>query len=143
MKTIPTGGGTRLAGVSKLPSSQHVKWVLKQVGGLRGVLDRILKGEPSEEDKDILDIEITEEAINKAKEDISEGGYWSAEETSERFLDFAKALSGGDPEKAELLKDAFIEGYKMAEEIWGGELPELSQKTYDLTLEKFDDWMNE
>ena len=40
-------------------------------------------------------------------------------------------------------KDAFKKGFKQAEETWGGELPEISQKTYDAVLEKFDAWANE
>lgn len=113
---------------------------LKQAGGLRGVLDRILKGESVEGFE--LNIEVNEESIAQAKEDVAEGGYWSPEETSERFMDFAKALSGNNPEAADTLINAFKEGYAAAEEIWGGELPEISQKTYDLTLEKFDAWKN-
>ena len=36
------------------------------------------------------------------------------------------------------MKDAFIKGYKQAEKQWGGELPEISKKTYDAVMEKFD-----
>ncbi|PKM96394.1 MAG: hypothetical protein CVU84_01385 [Firmicutes bacterium HGW-Firmicutes-1] len=111
---------------------------LKQLGGLRGVLEKILSGEKIEG----LDIEITDETIQKAKEDIAPGGYWSPEKTSDRFLEFAKALSGDDPSKANMLLDAFKKGYKEAEKIWGGELPEISKKTYELTLEKFEAWSN-
>jgi len=114
---------------------------LKQAGGLRGVLEKILKGEKV--DGFELNIEVTDESIQKAQEDIAPGGYWSPEETSDRFMDFAKALSGGDKSKADILIDAFKEGYAMAEEIWGGELPEISQKTYDMTLEKFEAWKKE
>lgn len=111
---------------------------LKQLGGLRGALERILKGEKVEG----LDIQITEESIQKAQEDIGPGGYWSPEKTSDRFLEFAKALSGNDPSKAKLLTDAVKKGFKQAEEMWGGELPEISKKTYELTLKKFEDWAN-
>ncbi|MDA3846075.1 MAG: hypothetical protein PF505_05935 [Vallitaleaceae bacterium] len=114
---------------------------LKQAGGLRGVLEKLINGEKV--DGLDLDIEVTEESIQKAKDDVAPGGYWSPEETSTRFMDFAKALSGGDKSKADLLIDAFKEGYAMAQEIWGGELPEISQKTYDMTLEKFEAWKNE
>lgn len=79
----------------------------------------------------------------QAQEDISEDGYWGVEQTSERILDFAKALSGGDTSKAEMLKDAFIKGYKQAMGEWGKDLPEISQKTYDKVMEKFDKWVNE
>ncbi len=76
----------------------------------------------------------------QAQADIAEDGYWGVEQTSERILDFAKALSGGDPSKAEELKDAFIKGFKQATKTWGGELPEISQRTYDATIKKFEDW---
>lgn len=109
---------------------------IKQLGGLRGALEKVLNGEKVEG----LNIEVTEESIAKAQEDIAPGGYWSPEKTSDRFLEFAKALSGDDPSKSNLLIDAFKEGYKKAEEAWGGTLPDISKKTYDLTLKKFDEW---
>lgn len=111
---------------------------LKQLGGLRGVLEKLINGEKLEG----INLEITEESIQQAKADIAPDGYWSPEKTSDRFLEFAKALSGDDPSKANILIDAFKKGYKEAAKIWGGELPEISKKTYDLTLEKFDAWTN-
>ena len=48
-----------------------------------------------------------------------------------------------DPDKADEMLEAFKKGYKQAEEAWGGELPEISQKTYDAVLEKFDAWKKE
>ena len=62
---------------------------------------------------------------------------------SERILSFAMALTGGDPDKIEDMKDAFIKGFKEATKAWGKELPELSQKTYDKVMEKFDAWAND
>ena len=40
------------------------------------------------------------------------------------------------------MKNAFLKGYEQAEETWGGKLPEISQKTYDAVLAKFDKLMN-
>ena len=79
----------------------------------------------------------------QAQADIAEDGYWGVEQTSDRIVDFAKALSGGDPDKIEELKSAFLKGFKQAEETWGGKLPEISKRTYDAVLEKFDAWANE
>ena len=79
----------------------------------------------------------------QAQADIAEDGYWGVEQTSDRIVDFAKALTGGDPDKIEEMKDAFKKGFKQAEEMWGGELPEISQKTYDAVFEKFDAWAAE
>lgn len=109
--------------------------LLKQLGGLRGIIEKLISGEKVDSN-----FEVTPESIQKAQEDVAAGGYWSPESTSDRFLEFAKALSGDDPAKADILLDAFKNGYKQAEELWGGALPDISKKTYDMTLEKFDDW---
>jgi len=79
----------------------------------------------------------------QAQADIAEDGYWGVEQTSDRIVDFAKALSGGDPDKADEMLEAFKEGFKQATEAWGDELPEISQKTYDAVLEKIEAWKNE
>ena len=79
----------------------------------------------------------------QAQADIAEDGYWGVNQTSDRIVDFAKALTGGDPNKIEEMREAFKKGFKQAEEKWGGELPEISQKTYDAVLEKFDAWAAE
>ncbi len=75
----------------------------------------------------------------QAQADIAEDGYWGVEQTSDRIIDFATALTGGDPDKIEEMREAFKQGYKQAEEQWGGELPEISQKTYDAVMKKFDE----
>lgn len=113
------------------------KGTLRQLGGFRGFVERFRAGEIEAVE---VDFEVTEEAVAKAQQEIGPDGYWGAEQTSDRFLEFAQALSGGDPAKADLLLDAVKEGYKQAEEIWGGELPELSQKTLDMTIKKFEAW---
>ena len=79
----------------------------------------------------------------QAQADIAEDGYWGVEQTSDRIIDFAKALTGGDPDKIEEMKEAFEKGFKQAEKTWGGELPEISKKTYDAVFEKFDAWAAE
>ena len=89
------------------------------------------------------DYTVTEAAKLQAQEDISEDGYWGVEKTSERILDFAKALSGGDVSKADMLLDAFKKGYEEATGAWGKELPEISKKTYEAVEEKFAAWKAE
>ena len=88
--------------------------------------------------------EIVVDAATKAQaqEDVSEDGYWGVKQTSERILDFAKALTGGDPSKIDEMKAAFEKGFKAAEKLWGGELPEISQKTYDAVMKGFEEWKN-
>lgn len=74
----------------------------------------------------------------QAQADIAEDGYWGVNQTSDRIIQFATALTGGDPNKIEEMREAFKNGFKQAEETWGGSLPEISQKTYDAVMEKFD-----
>lgn len=93
----------------------------------------------------ILDGSITvdEATAKQAAEDISEDGYWGVKQTSERILDFAKALSGGDASKAEELRSAVEKGFKEAAKLWGGDLPEISQQTHDAVMKGFDQWVKE
>ncbi len=83
------------------------------------------------------------QTIAQAKEDVSEDGYWGVKQTSERILDFAKALSGGDSSKIDTLTDAIKKGFKQAEKLWGGELPEISGQTYDAVMQGIEDWKKE
>ena len=75
----------------------------------------------------------------QAQADIAEDGYWGVSQTSQRILDFATALTGGDPDKIEEMRSAFKKGFAQAEKQWGGSLPDISQKTYDAVMKGFDD----
>ena len=86
------------------------------------------------------DFTVDEATRAQAQADIADDGYWGVDQTSDRILDFAKALSGNDPEKADLLLDAFKKGFKEATKSWGQDLPDISQRTYDAVVEKFNKW---
>ncbi len=75
----------------------------------------------------------------QAQADIAEDGYWGVKQTSDRIIQFATALTGGDPDKVEEMRSAFEKGFKQAEKTWGGKLPDISQQTYDAVMQKFDD----
>lgn len=79
----------------------------------------------------------------QAQADVAEDGYWGVKQTSDRIFDFAKALSGGSKEKMEEMLGAFKKGFEQATKTWGRELPEISQRTYDAVLEKFQNYMDE
>lgn len=89
------------------------------------------------------DFTVDAETKAQAEADIAEDGYWGVNQTSDRILDFAKALTGGDPAKLEEMREAFKKGFEQATKTWGDTLPEISQKTYDAVMSKFDDWANE
>ncbi len=88
------------------------------------------------------DFTVTPEVKAQAEADIAEDGYWGVEQTSDRILDFAKALSGGNAEYADKLLAAFKKGYEQATGAWGKELPDISKRTYDAVVEKFEKWKN-
>ena len=73
----------------------------------------------------------------QAQKDISEDGFWGVKQTSDRILQFATAITGGDPDKIQEMYDAFKKGFDQAKKAWGGELPEISGKTFDAVTEKF------
>lgn len=85
-------------------------------------------------------VEVDDETRVQAQKDIAEDGYWGVEQTSERLLSFAKALSGGDPSKADIMIKAVKKGFELAEKAWGGELPQISKDTLDRTIGKLESW---
>ena len=86
-------------------------------------------------------LQVDPETQAQAQADIAEDGYWGVEQTSDRILDFAKALAGTDPDMAEKMLEAIKEGFKQAGEAWGEDLPELCQDTMKASLQKVEDWI--
>ena len=86
-------------------------------------------------------VEVDETARLEAQALIGPDGPLGAEAVSQRLVDFAIAISGGDKSKADSLRAAIEQGFDEAEKILG-ELPEISKETYKLTMEKFDAWVN-
>lgn len=85
-------------------------------------------------------IEVDDETAAEAAKEVADDGYWGVEQTSERMFSFAKALAGNDPTKADSMLDALQKGYDEAAKQWGGELPEICQKTLEVTKKKLTDW---
>jgi hypothetical protein len=83
-----------------------------------------------------------QETIDKAKEAISEDGYYGVNKTAGRIMDFAKAVAGNDPEKIESMRAAVQKGFDQAERMWGKKLPEISQQTYEKVMKEFGDWLD-
>lgn len=89
------------------------------------------------------DVAVDPEIVAQAKKDVADDGYWGVEQTASRIVDFAKALSGGDPKQAEAMRKAIDKGFKEATKTWGDSLPDISSKTYDRINEMLDEWTNE
>lgn len=82
-------------------------------------------------------------AVEQAKQDVAEDGYWGVKQTSDRFVEFAKALTGGDPSKADKMIEAIEKGFEQATKAWGGKLPSICSDTIKATKEKLTEWKNE
>lgn len=92
-----------------------------------------------------LDLHVTEEDSLKAQESIQDGGEYSIDAVATRIMDMAKSLANGDNSKISLLRDAVKKGFEAAglEFNGGNGLPEISNKTYDEIMKRFDEWENE
>ncbi|MBP2638945.1 MAG: hypothetical protein H6Q69_3401 [Firmicutes bacterium] len=125
--------------VEKLISMQNVK-----IGEAQGLsYDQIMKKYDGKLKELYQNLEVDDSTRLNAQQEISEDGYWGVKQTAARAIEFAKALSGGDPSKIALLRNSIEEGYKAAEKAWGGELPEISKQTLEATLKGLDDWAKE
>jgi hypothetical protein len=120
----------------------------RRTQSLRDLVEKLLlkQGETFNEATDIYSllregkVEVDEETRLQAQKDIADDGYWGIEQTSDRLVEFAKAVSGGDQSKANVLIDAVKKGLEEATKAWGGELPEISKKTVDATINKLEKW---
>lgn len=114
---------------------------------MRGLVEKLLlkQGGTFDISKGLANVfrnlEVDEATRKQAQEDISEDGYWGVKQTSDRIVDFAKALAGDSPEMAQKMLDAIKEGFKQAGEEWGEDLPDISQQTMKATYEKMDEWI--
>ncbi|MGI6404570.1 MAG: hypothetical protein ACOX0K_10280 [Oscillospiraceae bacterium] len=88
-------------------------------------------------------LEIDEATQAQAQQAVSEDGEWGVEQTALRIVEFAKAISGGDPSKIEALREAVKEGFAAAEKVWGDTLPEICYQTLNRVMEEFDQWAAE
>lgn len=88
-------------------------------------------------------VKVDAETVAQAKKDVADDGYWGVEQTADRIVSFAKALTGGDASKVEEMRKAVEKGYKQATKLWGDDLPEISQKTRDRVNELMDEWAAE
>ena len=108
------------------------------------VLDMLKKqGKTAQDALGGVPFEIDAATQKEAQELIGEDGFWGVEQTSQRLVDFAKSLTGGDPALVEKMRDAIKKGFGQAEEAWGGKMPGITKDAYDATMKKLDEWAAE
>ncbi|NOR58153.1 MAG: hypothetical protein GQ474_06495 [Sulfurimonas sp.] len=86
---------------------------------------------------------IAELSQEEAAELISEDGIFGVKQTSERIANFVINGAGGDEDRLRAGREGMLQGFKDAEAMWGGELPDISQKTMAKAIEMVDKAMHD
>ncbi|NLT14280.1 MAG: enoyl-CoA hydratase/isomerase family protein, partial [Clostridiales bacterium] len=132
---------------SRALSSKEIEALENQAdastSALRDVVEKLIVGQKSSSTAFTLSIEILTVAGSAGPADISQDPEWGVEAVSNRIVEFAKSISGGDPGKLEMLRDAIDKGFASAKNQLGGKLPSVSMDTYDAVMQKLDDWAAE
>ncbi|MDD2652690.1 MAG: hypothetical protein PHX44_06545 [Sulfurimonas sp.] len=81
---------------------------------------------------------IAELSQEEASALVSEDGFFGVAQTSQRIADFVINGAGGDEKMLRAGREGMLRGFKEAEEMWGGKLPEISQETMKKALEMVD-----
>ncbi len=84
--------------------------------------------------KPILDL-----SQDEATELISDDGLFGIANTAQRIFDFAANGAGDNVERLQVARDAVLKGFKEAEDVFGGSLPEISYETLDRVLALLDE----
>ena len=81
---------------------------------------------------------LNELSSDEANDLISENGFFGIANTADRIASFVLNGAGDDVEKLKAGREGAAKGFEDAKKIWGGELPKISQKTIEKTLETLD-----
>ena len=79
----------------------------------------------------------------KFLENDFENTFWGVGQTASRLADFVISGGGNDLNKIRSGREGIITGFKEAEKMWGGELPDISYRTLDKALEDIDNRIHE
>jgi len=80
----------------------------------------------------------------QAQQMISEDGFFGVRQTTDRIMNFAKAMIGEDAseEQIESMRAAVQKGFDQVAQMFGGfnNLPQVSRDTHAAIMQAFDDW---
>ena len=74
----------------------------------------------------------------EAKDLVSEGGFFGIDETSSRVTSFVMNMTGDNLEALQESRKGLVQGFEEAQKLFGGELPDISVKTQEKSLEVID-----
>jgi len=92
----------------------------------------------------INDFQVSDETRAKAQELVGEDGYFGVKKTTDRIMEFAKAMAGSGASDAAInnLRKGVQAGFDAVAKMYGGfdKLPQVSKDTYDSVMKQFDTW---
>lgn len=86
---------------------------------------------------------IAELSKDEAAALVSEDGIFGIKQTSERIANFVINGANGDEDRMRAGREGMLRGFKEAEQMWGGKLPEISQITMQKATEMVDKAMHD
>jgi hypothetical protein len=107
---------------------------------LRNYVAQILQeqGVQSQVEIDGEVVDITQLAPAEANALLQDDGYFGIDQTAGRIVDFSVALMGGDPSRAAEIRGGLLEGFQATRDAYGDGLPEITEETMRVALERFD-----
>lgn len=81
---------------------------------------------------------LSEVSQEEAQALVAEDGYFGVSKTAQRIADFVITGGGEDLARLQTGREGVLSGFKEAEQLWGGKLPEISYQTLNKTLELID-----
>ncbi len=117
-----------------------------QQSGIMSLVDNAVESNP--DDVDLSQMQYNGRSIldfsqEEATEMVSDTGYFGVENTAKRLSEFVISGSGDNLDKLKAGREGILSGFKEAEEIWGGTLPDISYKTLEAALAKIDERIQE
>lgn len=89
-------------------------------------------------------IVVDDETRTEAERMVGEDGFFGIKQTTDRIMDFAKALAGdgADAKTIENLREGTKKGFDDVAKMFGGfdKLPDVTKKTYEALMKEFDNW---
>jgi len=80
---------------------------------------------------------------DEAKKLVADDGFFGVNKTADRLANFVLKGASDNEDLLRAGRSGLLEGMKQAEKIWGGDLPEISQKTMDKAIASIDKHMAE
>jgi hypothetical protein len=85
---------------------------------------------------------IAELTQDEASALVSDDGFFGIDKTAERIANFVIQGSGGDESMMRAGREGILQGFKEAEAMWGGKLPDISYKTIEKATQMIDEAMH-